>query len=164
MDEIKLAYFAGIIDGEGHIGCQIYSGKRRPVLQLQMTCKKTVSMFADYFGMTMRELNSPSHQRGYARGYKQIYHTRCECHYAYAVVKKLRPYLVTKTDAADEVLAYYENRTCEICSNPISVWATKQARYCSAACRQKAKRMGIAKPKKRKGEFSPPYPSVCTSG
>ena len=135
MEELKLAYFAGLVDGEGHIGCQIYSGAKRPVIQVQMTCEKTVRAFADFFGMAFRELHSPSHEAGYARGNKQVYHTRCECHKAYDVVKALRPFLITKAEAADEVLAYYEGRVCEVCSAPIDPGKDKHTKYCSSACR-----------------------------
>ncbi len=158
MEEVKLAYFAGLIDGEGHVGCQVYSGARRPVLQLQMTCQQTVKAFADYFGTTLRELNSPSHQKGYARGYKQMYHTRCECHKAYAIVKMLRPYLITKAAAADIVLAYYENRRCRMCATPISPQSNLQVRYCSKGCRERGQREGKATPRKKKREFLPSSP------
>lgn len=143
MDAVKLAYFAGLIDGEGHIGCQIYSGAKRPVIQLQMTCKETVQAFCNFFGTKLRELNSPSHQEGYAKGYKQMYHTRAECHIAYKIIKALQPFLITKVSAAAEACSYYEDRpACPKCGQPIPVTRTKHAVYCSSTCQRANKRKG----------------------
>lgn len=132
----SLEYFAGLIDGEGHIGCQIYSGFKRPVIQLQMTCKKTVEIFANRFGMILRELVSPSRIKDQVeRGHKKLWHCRCECHKAYIVIKQLRPYLITKAEAADEALAYYEGRICKRCNRDIPVERAKSAVFCSKECR-----------------------------
>ena len=134
-------YFAGLIDGEGHIGCNIYSGAKRPVIALNMTDPVVVKMFADYYRLAFRERNSPSALATYARGYKQQYTCRGECHKAHDIIKDLRPFLVTKAAAADEALSYYTGRSCVVCGTEIDEIKNKRTKYCSAACRQKYKRV-----------------------
>lgn len=127
----KLIYFAGLIDGEGHIGCQYYGERKRPVLQLQMTDSVVVKLFADFFGFTFRELNSPSRQNP---KWKQMYQARAECQKAYPAIKKLYPYLITKKDDALIALSYYDNRFCEYCNEKIPVERNKSSKYCSKKC------------------------------
>lgn len=150
-DREKLIYFAGLIDGEGHIGCQQYNNKPRPVIQLQMTDEYIVRQFANYFNMTFRELNSPSHQEGYAKGYKQLYHTRCECTKAYHVIKALYPFLQVKAADAHSALAYYDDRRCISCDSTIPPERNTNAKTCSKECHLYTKtvafRKGIKKEK-----------------
>lgn len=137
----KIIYFAGLIDGEGHIGCQYYGDRKRPVIQLQMTDKEVVELFAKHFNMIFRELKSPSHLKGYEKGYKQIYHTRAECKKAHPIIKTLYPFLITKKKDAEIALEYYENETrvCLECSNPIKADRNTRSKYCCVECYNRAK-------------------------
>lgn len=147
----QLIYLAGLIDGEGHIGCQIYNKKPRPVIQLIMTDKETVDRFANFFGIKCRDRTSPSVLKDIReRGYKPTYVARAECHVAYKIIKQLEPYLFTKRKILPEVLNYYENRVCIVCKNSIPIEFPGGTKYCSRSCRDKGWKSGLSKPHKRK--------------
>lgn len=138
-DEQKLFYFGGLIDGEGHIGCQYYGERKRPVIQLQMTCKDTVQRFADFYGLVVRELKSPSRIEN--KKWKPLFQARSECQKALPILKSLENYVFLKRPALKEALKYYVGRLCLICSKEISHDLNARTKYCCAACRQKAKRI-----------------------
>jgi hypothetical protein len=56
FNDVQTAYFAGIIDGEAHIGLikRTYKGEKgrflMPVIKVHMTCEKTVRAIGEYFG------------------------------------------------------------------------------------------------------------------
>lgn len=140
-DKEKLIYFAGLIDGEGHIGCQYYGNRKRPVIQLQMTNREVVLLFANYFNIKFRELNSPSHKQGYEKGYKQMYQARAECKKAHPIIKEIYTYLIVKKIDAETAMQYYEHedRICLMCSRPIGADRNIKSKYCCVSCYNKAK-------------------------
>jgi hypothetical protein len=132
----KLIYFAGLVDGEGHIGCQYYGERKRPVIQINMTDKEVLSLFAEHFDIKLKELNAPSHIKAREeKGYKQQYQVRVECQKALPVIKDLYPFLVTKRIAAEKTLEYYIGRKCVVCGTEISETMNARTKYCSKKCR-----------------------------
>lgn len=99
-NEIKTAYFAGLIDGEGHIGfCASGKNYKHPIIQVKMTCEKTIVALHEFFKVgTMQKMKpgKPHH--------KPQYKWRVRYTAAIPVIAKIRPYLITKADAADLVL------------------------------------------------------------
>ena len=138
--EQKIIYFAGIVDGEGHLGLHIFGKHRRPVIQLQMTDEKTVRKFADFFGLTVQECKAPSHVKMMVeRGHKALFRTRAECQKAYPIIKELLPHLCTKYEDALRCLAYYDDRTCSVCGGKIPYTKNWSSVVCSDVCYGKYK-------------------------
>ncbi len=133
----KLAYFGGLIDGEGCITLSRHGGGSRPIIQLQMTCRETVKRFGDYFGLVVRDLHSPSRQN---EKWKPLFQCRAECLKALPIIKTLQPYLFTKLSDSIKTLEYYVGRKCAVCEKELRDDQNKSTKYCSAACRQKNKR------------------------
>lgn len=71
---------------------------RRPVVKLNMTCEKTVRAVAAHFG-------GPVMLKTIKEGNKQQWHWIVTFNRAIIVAQKLRPYLITKAENADRVLA-----------------------------------------------------------
>ena len=130
-DEQKLIYFAGLMDGEGCFTLSRHGGGKRPIVQLQMTDKNIIELFAKYFNLVVRELNSPSRQNP---KWKQLYQARAECQKAYPIIKALYPYLSTKYEEAKICLDYYDDRKCEWCGSPIPPERNKKSKFCSKKC------------------------------
>lgn len=147
----KTIYFAGLIDGEGHIGCQYYGERKRPVIQLNMTHKEIVELFAEHYGLTCKPLMSPSRIRDYEeKGHKQQYQARTECKKAYPIIKDLYPYLIVKQEDAEKALAYYEvKRNCLHCDKEIPMSRQVHSKYCSEECQHGAK--SLRAKQRRKG-------------
>lgn len=131
----KLIYFAGLMDGEGHFGLQLYSGRPRPIVQLGMTCEKTVKLFAEFFGEKVRYKQPPSKIKEIEeKGHKPIYKVRVECQKAYPIIKALLPYLNTKESDARRCLAYYDDRECSVCKGQIPYTKNWSSVVCSGTC------------------------------
>jgi hypothetical protein len=100
QEEILNAYFAGLIDGEGNLN--VYPAckgtKLRPVVKVNMTCEKTINRLQAHFGGSVCKKKVPE-------GRKPQWHWCVTYHKAIAVVQKIRPYLITKAESADRVLA-----------------------------------------------------------
>jgi RNA polymerase-binding transcription factor DksA len=168
-EEQILAYFGGLMDGEGHFGIHKHGKQGTPIVQLIMTDEATVKRFADRFGLSYRPRLSPSlMEKINSKNHKLTYVTRADSHTAYKITKELLPYLFTKRKDAQKILDHYENRNCAICEKEIPVERMKSVKYCSAACRQKYKRVtGSAQrvekkysAKKKKGTVSNPPQSL----
>lgn len=140
----SIEYFAGLIDGEGHIGIHKHGKERnrQPILQLIMTDEYTVKLFADFCETTHRPRTSPSLMKAMnEKGHKLTYVCRIGNSKAYLVVKQLFPFLITKRKDALKFLAHFEGRCCVICNKELSPEVPHSRKYCSAACRQKYKRI-----------------------
>lgn len=92
-------YFAGLFDGEGTIAAHEgrNRSKPRPFVKINMTCYKTIVAVAQHFGgsvLTKKVYNGHSPQ----------WHWVVTSNKAIAVIHALRPYLITKREAADDVL------------------------------------------------------------
>jgi LAGLIDADG DNA endonuclease family protein len=102
MNTHRIAYFAGLIDGEGHIG--IYKPKtengnyRKIRIKVNMTSEETVMALKEFFGgfVLMRKAVS---------GCKQQWEWRVDCKKARGVLELIRPWLITKASKADEALS-----------------------------------------------------------
>lgn len=105
-DKLLNAYFAGLIDGEGCVNIYTYkSGAIRPVIKVNMTCEKTIKALHDYFGgHTGKRKTEPLPNR------KQQWYWGVTYQQAITVCKLIRPYLITKADAADKILAFIPNK------------------------------------------------------
>lgn len=104
----KAAYFAGLIDGEGHISMRIRSGDRNCqrkyiYIAVNMTCERTVQALAEYFGGNYKS-------KKVAARHKPQWVWKATTAAARAVLVEIRPYLITKAAIADEVIAYTATR------------------------------------------------------
>lgn len=155
----ELSYWAGILDGEGHIGMQTYSKRKRPVVQLAMTDEATVRDFAKLIGATHRPIYAPSIMEKVNSGqWKQQYVCRVECHKAYDVLKIFLPYLRLKKPAALSAMAYYDDRHCIICGNKIPPERNESAVVCSTECSEERARQ-IAKEWRQTRKTFEPHPT-----
>ena len=104
VEKIKLAYFAGLMDGEGNIGIypQGKSKRLRPCVKLNMTDKETVVAVAEFFGGNVSS-------KKVANGNKPQWHWSVTYKKASKIIRLLRPYLITKAAAADYVLSLYKS-------------------------------------------------------
>jgi hypothetical protein len=99
MDSLKLAWLAGLIDGDGSVELSSQGkGRRRvPVIEVKMTCEATVRECLRIAG------------RGYVSKWKSIhkqqYRWRCKCGDALIVAAMVRSYVVTKRANIDMLLA-----------------------------------------------------------
>ena len=96
---LRDAYFAGLIDGEGHIGFCSAGGGMQPIIQVKMTCLKTITALQKHFGCGVIQPMKPG-----KAGYQTQYKWRVRYSLAAPVIERIRPFLITKADAADLVL------------------------------------------------------------
>jgi hypothetical protein len=96
------AYFAGLMDGEAYIGLPSKgrSGIKRPTVRVNMTCEKTVRLLHQRLGGRFATRKVP-------KGNKPQWEWRCTCGQAANALRAVRPYLITKADAADEILQLF---------------------------------------------------------
>jgi hypothetical protein len=100
--DIKDAYFAGLIDGEGHIGLAKKGNGVRPLIHVNMTCFRSISALHGHFGVgTVRPKAKPSNPK-----WKQQWVWRIYYYDAIGVALRIRPYLIAKADDADRIIAY----------------------------------------------------------
>lgn len=99
------AYWAGLVDAEGHIALSPNNGRKRPFLCVKMVDEATVTAMHQAMGIGSLFNNwSPSAQ---ASGRQPQWTYKVSTQKAIVVLNRLRPYLLTKAAAADHVLAYY---------------------------------------------------------
>ncbi len=100
MRDVDAAYLAGIIDGEG---C-LTPIRGYPRIRIVMSDYPTVSWVAATMGTRL-------HKRGpYGVGLKQLWDTTAHGTTALSVLREVRPYLITKADAADDALLWRPKR------------------------------------------------------
>lgn len=106
MTNIKHAYFAGLIDGEGCISLQKRSDHHgyRPTVEVKMSCLNTILALKEEYGGTF--LNKPAEREGW----KDQYRWRVQDRSARLVIDKIYPYLITKKADAGVLLNYWERR------------------------------------------------------
>lgn len=99
--ELRTAYFAGLIDGEGYIGLRRRKNRitLQPWIKVNMTCLTTVTALSEHFGGNVRKRKTPPRN-------KPQWVWVLTCSKARVAVALIRPYLITKRDQADELLAY----------------------------------------------------------
>ena len=95
------AYFAGLIDGEGHIKYARRSDRPTPraMVQVQMTDEEVVRLLKEQYGGQVcfrpRRLDH----------YKDVWRWRVWNNQAISCLYEIRPYLIVKARDADAVLA-----------------------------------------------------------
>lgn len=106
----KLAYFAGLFDGEGHIGIRKskpfgngISNKYDLVIAIRMTDPRPIKAFKEFFNTRYRY--ETKHQNPNA---KPIHVAYANCNLAEEIIKKLRPLLIVKAEEVDLALKFQE--------------------------------------------------------
>jgi|SRR3972149_1025945 len=101
MKQVSDAYFAGLIDGEGSMWLE-KRGKGKslcPTLEVKMSCKRTIdALFAAYGGNIRFR---PAEKEGW----KDQWKWRVTSRKAYAVLLRIRPFMLTKAEKADAFMA-----------------------------------------------------------
>jgi len=105
--EVKDAYFAGLIDGEGYIGMESRGGGwYRPCIRVKMTCQRTIEAIRAHFLVGRVVLRHPATSSPY---YKPTHKPQWEWCVTYkgaiSVLERIMPYLITKKSIAEEVYA-----------------------------------------------------------
>lgn len=106
----KLAYLAGIIDGEGTITLAKQSngyGARRVEVSVANTDKGLMDWLQAEFGGSVRQ------RRGRADHYKKLYDWRVRDRRARELLRECVPYLKVKKPRADLILKGWGNRSPE---------------------------------------------------
>jgi hypothetical protein len=96
---LRDAYFAGLIDGEGHIGFSSSGYRQVPMVQVKMTCKKTIYALKEHFGVGYIYAEHPEKKH-----YKPQWKWRASCASSVKVLAAITPYLITKAEAAQAIL------------------------------------------------------------
>ena len=96
------AYFAGLIDGEGTVAVFPYKNGtlRRSVIKVDMTCEKTIRALHAHFGGYIGSKKIES-----LKNRKPQWRWEVTFSKAKEVAKRIRPYLITKANGADDVIA-----------------------------------------------------------
>jgi AcrR family transcriptional regulator len=101
----KLAYLAGLIDGEGSVYWSYCQGRLIPNIKVANTDKKMIDWIIENFGgrVNDRDRTRPRH-------WKKIYHwcvsSLSGC---YLILLSVSPYLITKKEKAEELLERIRN-------------------------------------------------------
>jgi hypothetical protein len=97
MEELRTAYFAGLIDGEGSIGMTSNgAGKpKRLTIEVKMSCQKTIKAIKDHFGVGHIAARPST-----TEGWRDQWRWRATGPSARMVLDAVKPYLITKQDIA----------------------------------------------------------------
>jgi len=106
------AYFAGLIDGEGTVAVFPHKGGTlvRPVIKVDMTCEKTIRALHAHFGGYCAVKKTDKKNKPQWRWEVTFQKAR-------NVALEIRPYLITKADGADAVIAYTPKRSLLVTAN-----------------------------------------------
>jgi hypothetical protein len=101
------AYFAGLLDGEGCFQLEkrpSRPGGVRPTIEMNMTCEKTIRALNDRFPgrITTRTPRNANWQ--------PQWRWKVQDKSARAVVKAIRPYVITKREVVEQFVEYWEGR------------------------------------------------------
>lgn len=116
MDKIRLAYFAGLFDGEGCISIKrlgtLYHARQNPAyfleIRLRMCDPRAIMKFGKFFGISVRLQKSDTSGKKYRN--RSIYTAYVTHNRALKLIKTLRPFLIVKRDEA--MLAIQYHRLC----------------------------------------------------
>ncbi len=130
LSDMEKGYWAGLLDGEGHIDFDQRGAKGGPlpVIQLAMTCAKTVEAFRSTFNLMPVWVRSRNTAKDH---WKDCYVTKATTHKAAKICEALLPAFLTKNEVAEKISIYYI-RDCEQCSTPF--WSFSDASTCSQEC------------------------------
>jgi hypothetical protein len=106
----KIAYFAGLFDGEGTVNIAQYwklnkkMNKKylcwRIAMEIAMTDKETIKWCCDTFGGNLKEKPRKEHKMQYR--WRRVFRD------AYEIAKAIHPYAITKKDKLQEIIKHYE--------------------------------------------------------
>lgn len=135
LTEVQKAYWAGILDGEGHISLTQRNSRRttNPLIILKMTCPETIKKFSETFNLNFKTKNreTPS----FKEHWKTQFFCSAEGHKAAYICEALLPYFITKKEIS-LILANYYNKTCTECDSEFRSF--KKSTTCSKECQHKA--------------------------
>jgi len=100
-------YLAGLIDGEGYIGCE---GKKyvKAIINIANTYKPLIEILHNEFGGSMREyIDKRSYKSGRFR--KPVYHWIIRNSQAEKILRECYPYLIIKKEQAKTVFSIRKN-------------------------------------------------------
>jgi len=117
----RLAYLAGIIDGEGYVGIKksTYGMRKRTDIksptyhekvQIRMSCKKVLELFEKEFGGHCRSEPRIYQSKTGFKSYKVLSIYVVTDVSAARVIKAVRPYLIEKCVQADAILALRKSK------------------------------------------------------
>lgn len=98
-NDLRTAYFAGLIDGEGTVDVFSYKQgtKLRPVIKVDMTCERTIRALHDYFGGYIGPKKTHT-------AHKPQWRWEVTFANAVRVCQLISPHLITKSEGASRVL------------------------------------------------------------
>jgi len=105
MDELSLAYYAGLLDGEGHIGIHRTVRKRDQGVQyggrmsLRMSEREVIEQFAEDFGLSAGPANC-----GTRHAKREVFGVSAEGRRSRVLLEQLLPYLRVKRAQAELVI------------------------------------------------------------
>ena len=111
MNEIDVrdAYFAGLIDGEGCIGLYRRSDKKtdqyRAFIEVKMTCEQTVRALCSHFGVGQFTYRPPQRE-----GWKAQWRWRVTDAAARSVAVRISPHMITKKFEVDALIGHWRGR------------------------------------------------------
>lgn len=101
--ELLDAYFAGVIDGEGTVAVytQHHGARMRPIIKVDMTCERTINALHSHFGgyIGVKKIEALPNR-------KPQWRWEVSFSKAKEVAIRIRPYLITKADGADSIIAF----------------------------------------------------------
>lgn len=98
----KDAYFAGLIDGEGSLF--LAGSQGRATIELKMTCFATVDALHQEYGGTVR------YRKAQRSHWLDQWLWRVRDVQAREVLRRVRPFMITKAGAADVLIRKWEAR------------------------------------------------------
>ena len=107
-DKLLLAYFAGLVDGEGSINITQYKIQNnknirwRPSIRLQMTDKEPVELFGKTFGFNIYHYKKTN-------GNRDVYGCDAAWHGCERILKSLLPYLRLKKKLAEIIIDFCQH-------------------------------------------------------
>lgn len=125
MDNAReLAYFAGLVDGEGCITikrCATFTRRKRSPtyifsLCLEMADPRPIQAFCDYFGLTMHH-NTSRHLKDPER-HRFLYVAQIGRNKGIAILQALLPYLRAKREEAEVAIEFYQR--CYVAHNHLA--------------------------------------------
>jgi len=107
---LSLAWLAGICDGEGHVAIKRKVKAKSPgyvgheiVVSVRMTDRETIATVAKHFGAKIYECKVSGNR-------KRKYGVELSCNRAAELLRKIRPYMVTKLKQANVALALQDTK------------------------------------------------------
>ncbi len=101
----KIAWAAGIIDGEGFVGFTKNRNSKRPMADVSNTDTRILYELQKYFGGKIYEQRRTTHPRP---NHKPCWVWRLAGRKVCPFLEMIEPYLISRRDKALEILNYYK--------------------------------------------------------